>query len=262
MIWLFWHINTEDVLIDPLLLDVVIAYNWLNFGLVKLFLELLLCRRGRFLLFLEVDIVWRKYLSEWFLNCSNLMLENIFARGNLSGDASSGWCWVAPVQLFFALTSSDVPIKILCCFRWMTDILLLMILVQKVKSRLMRHLLHVTQALIWHPYVLYREESLHYLSPLCWLWSANLLGPKVSPGTLTTLLRCLGPSLYPFEICWSRRLHIPMLLRLLLQLEGTILMQVLFVIVKLTSRWLFLRHHQHFCIYINSNRHFLTQRKH
>ena len=50
----------------------------------------------------------------------------------------------------------------------MTDELLLVILlVKKVEARLMRHLLHVAQALIvGHPYVLYRKETWHDLSPL------------------------------------------------------------------------------------------------
>ena len=85
----------------------------------------------------------------------------------------------------------------------MTDELLLVILlVQKVEAGLMRHLLHVAQALIvGHPYVLYWKETRHDLSPLSRLWSGYFLGSKVSSGPMAVFLRGFGPSLDPFVIC-------------------------------------------------------------
>lgn len=109
MIRLFRHINAEDVLI-LLLLDVVIANNRLNFGLVELFLEHLLRGDGRFPVILKVSMVWSHDLTEWFLDSSKLRLYYILARGNLSSDATSRRCRVAPVKLFFTLPSGDVPV--------------------------------------------------------------------------------------------------------------------------------------------------------
>ena len=82
------------------------------------------------------------------------------------------------------------------------ELLLVILLVQKVEAGLMRHLLHVAQALIiGHPYVLYWKETWHYLSPLSRLGSGNFLGPKVSSGPMAVFLRGFGPPLYPFVIC-------------------------------------------------------------
>ena len=145
MIGLLWHINANNVMVVYPLLNVVITYDWLNFGLIILLFEHLLSWNWWFPIFLIVCIavIWSHNLPEWFLNWSHLMIfYNIFAWGNLSSNTASRRCWVALIKLFFAQSSRNVFIEVLGLVRLTTVIML--VLVQEIKARLLRHLFHVT----------------------------------------------------------------------------------------------------------------------
>ena len=192
----------------------------------------------RFTIILEVAMVWGHNLSEWFLDSSNLWLDYILARRDLRSDASPRGRRVTPVQLLLTLPSSDVPVQILRGLSWMTNELLL-VLVQEVKTRLMREFFHVAYTLIRGSHVvLYGQETWQDFSSLCWLRSGYFFGSEVATRSVTVFLRCLGSPLDSFVICWLSWLHISVLLLLL---KGTIVLLVLFVIVKLAR--LFVRHH-------------------
>jgi hypothetical protein len=150
--------------------------------------------------------------------CNNLpkrlqrfMLNNIFARSNLSSNSTPRRGRVTPVQLFFTFSSGDVSIEVLC-LGWITHILL--VFVQKIEPRLLSHLLHVSKALIRHSHIFKLvQSSRHDLGPLGRLRPSNLLGcPKFSYMLIVAFLWRLRSPLYSLIVCGFRILHISMLL--------------------------------------------------
>ena len=73
---------------------------------------------------------------------------------------------MAPVQLLLTLPSRDVSVEVLCGLGRIANVLLM--LVQEVEARLLRHLLHVAQALVLHSRIILGswKETLHNLSSL------------------------------------------------------------------------------------------------
>ena len=124
VIWLLWKVDAEDVRGEG------IADYGLNFSLVELFFQHVLSLWDLGLpIILEVAMVWGHNLPEGFLNSSNLWLDYILARCHLGSDPASWRSRKAPVQLLFALPSRDVSVQVLCRLGWMTDELLLLLVI-------------------------------------------------------------------------------------------------------------------------------------